>query len=606
MQDTTSKQPGRTARRAMFGAAMAAALVAVSPASAAVGPAGIRAGMNITTFHNIDFIGSFGHAAGDPVRVDVIRGGHRIATAAGAAIPVEGALEVNHGPEGAALPGDCWEGGTPDVRPGDLVRVHSGGGVDEAYVDDIDITGVRAVVADAAGNEGAVGGRREVWVEGTALSVVDPGAAGVPIPFGDLDSFEFLDPADNQLRMVPNEVVAGPGGEGSFRGRYYEVDGAWVTDRNRNAQGNDDIFSALQEIDGHATGFGHVEVLPALSSLLDGGTEAPGPAIGCDASPAHPSSAGALSAGDGSTPLTGLNIANMGAGVADDATVLTVGGWAAPDVTAAEVVLENGGQSLPPKPVTLADGYPAVSEGVPQKGWSATFTKAEIAGLGQGTLTARLSSGGATLSVSHDTVAPDFAATPGAGAYSGAQEVALSSLTGDPLTFSVDGGPARPYLGVPITLGPGSHTVSVRSEDAAGNVTARDLGYSIAAPAGAGSSNQPLGPGTTRAPALRATVLRRSQRISRARARRSGLTAVFRAPRGARRATVRAFRMRNGRLTRIGSKTVRARAGRMTVRLNSRAIRSRLTPGLYHLEITVRNARGRAGEPVTAFVRVRR
>ena len=56
--------------------------------------------------------------------------------------PEGGAPEVNHGPVGTPLRGDRWEGATPDVHPGDVIRVTSGGGVDEVIVDAISIDAI--------------------------------------------------------------------------------------------------------------------------------------------------------------------------------------------------------------------------------------------------------------------------------------------------------------------------------------------------------------------------------------------------------------------------------------------------------------------------------
>lgn len=74
--------------------------------------------------------------------MDVFRGEHRIATASGPAVPTpEGpGLEVNHGPAGAAAEGDCWEGVTPDILPGDRVVVtDAAGATDSILVDDVSI-----------------------------------------------------------------------------------------------------------------------------------------------------------------------------------------------------------------------------------------------------------------------------------------------------------------------------------------------------------------------------------------------------------------------------------------------------------------------------------
>ena len=103
--------PG-AARRGLGCAAAVWVLSGAATASAAIDPAGpgVRPGKNVTVFHNIDFVSAGGHTGGEHVQVDLIRGGHRVATTAGAAVDAGegGALEVNHGPEGAPLPGDCF------------------------------------------------------------------------------------------------------------------------------------------------------------------------------------------------------------------------------------------------------------------------------------------------------------------------------------------------------------------------------------------------------------------------------------------------------------------------------------------------------------------
>lgn len=79
--------------------------------------------------------------------VQAFRNGVEIGSAHGPAVevdeglPLAGALEVNHGPEGAPQQGDCWTGTTPDILPGDrIVVTDSAGGSDEVLVDDIAIT----------------------------------------------------------------------------------------------------------------------------------------------------------------------------------------------------------------------------------------------------------------------------------------------------------------------------------------------------------------------------------------------------------------------------------------------------------------------------------
>ena len=137
-------RPGRTALLASAAsAALAATALTGAPASATLSGPGVTAGHNITVFHNIDFVAVFGWGLGDTLTVTVERDGVLIGTATGAAVdtPEGPGLEVNHGPEGAPLPGDCWEGHTPDIRPGDVVSVTDGAVTDQVTVDNIAFTG---------------------------------------------------------------------------------------------------------------------------------------------------------------------------------------------------------------------------------------------------------------------------------------------------------------------------------------------------------------------------------------------------------------------------------------------------------------------------------
>src|SRR5215213_10963310 len=110
----------------LLGAGLAATAV---PAWASLTGPGVDAGQNITVFHNIDFVGVFGYGpTGSVVTVDVIRAGVRIGTVTAPTVdtPEGPGLEINHGPVGLAQPGDCWEGTTPDIQPGEPDRGHRG------------------------------------------------------------------------------------------------------------------------------------------------------------------------------------------------------------------------------------------------------------------------------------------------------------------------------------------------------------------------------------------------------------------------------------------------------------------------------------------------
>jgi hypothetical protein len=577
----------RRVRRHVVGcAAVALALATAGTASAAVGPQGIRDGKNITVFHNIDFVAAFGHSGGDDVRVDVLRGGHHLATARGPAAdigpPEIGGVEVNHGvePGATAGPGDCWEGATPDIRPGDLIRVTSTGGVDEVIVDDLNIETMTRV----AGPDGVADNNDdEVWVEGVAKSGLD----GSPLPTPMLDSGEFRDPLDGQFRLEPNAVEAHPTVPGRYIAKYFAPFNFVKLGKSTEA-----TLVALQR-DGHAFGYGHAPLpnntLRPDAMLVEGAGATHGPALGCGDSPAYASTAGTVS-------VEALNAAHLDA-LADGDVALTVGGWTT-----------GPGAAV----VELRDGVgTSVSRSVTGEGWSASFTKGELAGLQQGALTARLlidgTPVGATKTVTYDTVAPSFSVTPDAGTYTGAQRVIVS---GDPVTYQLDGEPSRPYSGLGIDLGTGRHTLVLRSEDAAGNVTSRTLEYDIRAPLVtlAAPAPQPIirVAGVTATPPLSASGLRMATRVTAAKARRAGLKATFTAPSAGRSAIIRIYRMTGGKRHLVGLKRTALRPGRNTVQLNAGVLRRKLKPALYQVEVTVRDANGTAGRAISANVRILR
>jgi hypothetical protein len=159
------------------------------------------------------------------------------------------------------------------------------------------------------------------------------------------------------------------------------------------------------------------------------------------------------------------------------------------------------------------------------------------------------------------------------------------------------------------------------STDAVGNTTTRTLRYVInpvpappaaqqqssapaAAPAPQLVAPLPLIAGSQAAPRPVATMLSGQKRIGRAAARRNGLLARFSAPQGARRASLKVFRSRNGVLRLVGTKRVSVRRGANSVKLNGKALRSKLTPGLYLIQVTLTTSSGRSGAAAAKFVRV--
>ena len=265
-----SRHPGRTRR---MKAAVAVAVAALVPTMLSATPAqgtvvNVAAGHNITVFHNLDFVAVFGYSLGEEITVEVFRGQTLIGTATGNAAgeAPEIGLEVNHGPEGVPQPGDCWEGSTPNIRPGDRIVVTSAGGTDEVIVDRIRFgaRGPRALP------------NRDIVVPFQAFR-----ANGTPIAPGFIDSAEFRAEANNQVRFEPGPgviVERRPGAlPGQLRVRYTSP---FRPARNRPEWNQAQLRRALLG-DGHAVGFGHVEVLPAEGMLVDGLADTPGPAPGC-------------------------------------------------------------------------------------------------------------------------------------------------------------------------------------------------------------------------------------------------------------------------------------------------------------------------------------
>ncbi|PNH81871.1 Ig-like domain-containing protein [Arthrobacter sp. AFG20] len=129
-------KPARNRPR-LAAAITAGALVALAvpttvvPAFAVISDPGTHI---ITVFPERDMVSAEGYAAGDRPTIQVLRGGTVIGTASNL-VPAEGIVEVNH------PGGGCWEGTTPDIRPGDVVRVLTAPDVgDQTFVGNVIVT----------------------------------------------------------------------------------------------------------------------------------------------------------------------------------------------------------------------------------------------------------------------------------------------------------------------------------------------------------------------------------------------------------------------------------------------------------------------------------
>lgn len=158
----TDGAPGAGSRgRRSFASLTAMSLLAAGvslPILTLAQPAGaaVTVGSNISVFPDRDMVVATGYEVGEQLLVEVVRDGVVIGTTQGPAVETaEGAgLEVNHGPLGAPQPGDCWNGFTPDIIGGDVIRVtpvdRPDAVADTMTVQDVAFTGDPVLEADGS------------------------------------------------------------------------------------------------------------------------------------------------------------------------------------------------------------------------------------------------------------------------------------------------------------------------------------------------------------------------------------------------------------------------------------------------------------------------
>ncbi len=453
--NTTLDRPGRapTSRRSTLKkgavglAAASLAITALSTTSASGTVVENTPGTNITVFQNIDFVAVFGFAAGESVTVDVLRNGVVIGTATGDAAgeAPEIGLEVNHGPEGTPVPGDCWEGHTPDIRPGDHIRVSAGGTVtDEVIVDNLRFTDQP----------------RERRNGDIVVPFLAKRANGQAIRPGFIDSAEFRAGSDLRFESTDILVQRQPGRKPGNLQMVYES--PFRPSRNREPVKSQAQMRRLLLGDGHATGFGHVAVLPEEGMLLDGLGDTPGPAPGCDGVSAQ------------------WDVSNVAPNAVNTRTVargLTVSGSTF-DAEGVQVSLTDRDPATPAGAVTKA----ATVNG---NTWKATFTRRQLRALnGRIRVNARHTLaggtfGGAAMTVLKDLKAPKSPrASVRAGTLNRARRVALRSAPANTIRYTLGNGKqARPtrnsgavYRGKRIRI-TSSQTLKAIAIDRAGNVS---------------------------------------------------------------------------------------------------------------------------------------
>jgi hypothetical protein len=553
----------------------------------------VTPGHTISVSHETDFVGAYGYAPGQPLKIEVYRGERNIAHVSAQAVVTGrgGGLEVNRGTTGIAVPGDCWAQITADIQPYDRIEVTDSQGIKEAVlVDDIRVTTGPVLAPDAS-----------VTLSGHARSA----ATGAAIPVARLRGEAR---GDGELRAAPAFTAGDRGVTGSFRAGFSAVQqpAYGVT---RGAEGVADVASAIVAGE-HAIGFANA----TETQMADIGGQT-GPASGCEAAPAA-----------GTNAATSLDDAI----VTRESGDLTITGTAAFDVERVDLRVSDGQH----EPLASGTGDLVAAPRAPApaaRAWSVTVPERSLDTLAQdATLTITPTFIGGTpasgappvLSVRRDIVAPRApVSTPGPGEIEPGGEVAVRAEAGATIHFTTDGSqplPSSPTFDLPLALDAPT-TLKAIAIDAAGNMsTVAKLSFSMSAsPVGnpAPGSDRPSGrpetPIGAAIPALGATaastlrvggVSASASRMSLRAARRLGVVARFVVPAGARVVDARLVRLGAGGGRRTVARLLMAAAPgrRMLARFTGRDVRRRLASGHYVLEVRAGEARGRVGLAATA------
>ena len=384
-----------------------------------------------------DFVSATGYAQSDRPTVEVIRNGALIGRAAGL-VPqddpktpgFDGLVEVNH------PGGGCWGAGagspnvTPDILPGDVVRITTAPD-----------TGDQTTTANVTAGPVEDLGDGTIVVRGTAQD-----AAGRPLPVDQLEaritgtsSDRFANSGKRDLR------AASTGAQGVLA---YDAPGstAWTA-----------RWTGL-------TGPAAADVARALAADPSG-MWLGNPAGTAEATTYEPNEVPGPVAPDCTAPLASTAVTTsspnvVNASFAAPSAALTLSGGAPPDAT-------------------LASGT-----------WTASIPAFAVNGLSDGTLTATATYtvgggtiGGAPLTILKDTVAPGApTAAPAGGLFKAAQSVKLTAEAGATVHVTTAGSPAAAdssaYGGpIPVTQ---TQTINALAVDRAGNAgPAASFAYQI-------------------------------------------------------------------------------------------------------------------------------
>src|SRR3954470_2029131 len=456
--------PSPTRRRTP---ALATTGAVVAALTALALPAGASAAINtppanphgITVFPVRDFVSATGYAASDRATIEIFRNGVLIGRAADV-VPqddpkspgFDGLVEVNH-PGGA-----CWGTGagspnvTPDIMPGDVVRITTAPD-----------TGDQTTTADVTAGPVQDMGNGTVQVHGTAND-----AAGRPLPVDQIEQRIIGTSADRFTISGKRDLRAAS--TGALGTVTYDAPGSTAWTATYTGLGAADVQRALT-----ATSTGSWLGNPAGTAegtIYEYG-EIGGPAAGACTAPA------ATNAVMTSSP----NVVN--ASFAATAAALTLSGVAQADTTGVSVSLDD--QDPRTAPVTVDA---ALTTGAGGATWTASIPAFSIGALTDGTLTASASYtvaggtiGGTPLDILKDTVGPAApTAAPAGGLYNADQSVKLTAEAGATIHATTDGSAVAadsPAYSGPLAV-TATQTINALAVDKAGNAgPAASFAYTI-------------------------------------------------------------------------------------------------------------------------------
>lgn len=131
-------------------------------------------GHALLAFPSRDFVSAEGYIDAEEVTIEIIRNGAIISNADAVPPDAEGLVEVNH-PGGA-----CWDGITPELRAGDIVRATAYRGGNVISVDQIHVANVTATKAEQVTAPGVL--PATLRITGTAQDI-----NGLPIPIDQIE-----------------------------------------------------------------------------------------------------------------------------------------------------------------------------------------------------------------------------------------------------------------------------------------------------------------------------------------------------------------------------------------------------------------------------------